>query len=244
MEAKEIKKKLEGVLPDFNWKENSWNFRANIACARISIEDEKLLIPGLVKVRMVEHLSEENLLDDVNNFKEKLGLISEDLWNDEEIQLEDIDEGFLDSIIAGLRLWREGIDKLRKGKSDRDQLIIIHPDWDLEDFEKDFKFISKESEDCFGFRLGIMSTKDWDFSNDDLCRELNENSGECFAIGPEEGEGEYDYDEEGEDDDEDIEEKEYPEVIIDRELEEAYDELKEKYPNIIHITKIYETDFD
>lgn len=241
MKKEEIKKKLEEELPDFKWKESEYidAYSTDIACARISVEENIFLIPGIVKLRMTEHLERENLLIDVDKFKERLGLTGDNFWNDEEIQLEDIDEGFLDSIISGLKLWREGIDKLRRGKSDRDQLIIIHPDWDLEDFEVDFKIITGDDRD---YRLGIMSTRNWDFSNDDLCRELQENSEDCFAIGPEEGG--YDYDEEDENDDEGIEEKEYPEIIIDRELEKAYDELKEKYPNIIHITEIYETDFD
>ena len=66
-----------------------------------------------------------------------------------------------------------------------------------------------------------MSTKEWDFGNDELCTELNENSGDCFGIGV--------------DNEDSLED-----------LPKTYEELKEQYPDVTKIpeSRIYWTDFD
>ncbi len=232
MKNEEIIKKLKEELPDFDWTEQKdGTIEASMACATFIAgigyfnSDFELDFSVYVKRKVLSYLEEKNLLSDVDEFENKLGLDKNNRYSDDPIPFNTIDENFLDLVIKGLRIWKNELDKLRKGDTDEDQLIIIHPDWDLKGFEKDFKFITKEPDSCFDPRLGVMSTKDWDFGNEDLRDELQENSGDCFCIWP--------YDE----DDDWI-------SIDDDELKDAKNELQQIYPDLSKFTKIYNTDFD
>lgn len=161
----------------------------------------------------------KNNLDITGRFKQVFNL------EDGFTPIDDIDDHILDLIIKGLRNWKNYIDGIRKSKDEKDQLIIIHPDWDIESFKKDFKIVCGEG---MNWRLGIMSTGEWDFSNDELCDELHENSCDCFGIGSIFDEGW----------------SSLEEWLEDSDLTEVYEELKKKYPGVDLIKDIYETDFD
>lgn len=228
MKNSEIIRRLAENLPDFGWISEELDktpIEASVACAVFTAGDNysnsgecELDFPVYVKRKVVSYLQERNLLLDVEveAFEEKLGLDKNNKYSDEPIRFSTIDENFLDLLIKGLKIWKEEIDKLRKGNTDEDQLIIIHPDWNIDGFEKDFKFLTPEPDSCFDFRMGIMSTKDWDFGNEDLRDELQENSGDCFCIWP----------------------------FDDDELKDAKDEWRKLYPDLDKITLVYNTDFD
>lgn len=230
MKSKDITKKLKEGLQDFNWiiEPDEISMYASVACACFIAGDNlhsdyyELDFSINVKKKIVDYLVENKLITDTKLFRKRLGLDETCDYSDSPIKYSDIDENFLDLVIKGLRIWKDNIDILRKGDIDEDQLIIIHPDWYLEDFEKDFKFITEDHEN-FECRLGIMSTKDWDFGKEELRDELNKNSCDSFAIWP------------FEPDDDSVDEDE---------LEEAREELKKMYPNLDSITKVYNTDFD
>lgn len=226
MKKEELIKRLQESLPEFNFRVHRFSEEGytNISCARFNIDNDIFDFSGRVKQRMADYIEKNNLAKDIDKFKRKLGLVelADNDYNDHSILLSDIDEEFLGLLIKGLKGWKEWLDEFRKGESNRDQLIIIHPDWDLEDFEKDFKIISGEEGD---YRLGIISTDKWDFSNEELRDELQVYSGDCFCIWSIE--------------DEDMS---LQEIIEDRELEDAYRQIK--YPNLKSITEIYSTDFD
>lgn len=224
MKVQEIVEKLKRELSELNWiTESSYRFselESSFACSDIWIGDQSgkyyLAMTERIMKKILKYVKHNGL--DNGRFKQ--------IFNPEEgsVLLDSIDDYILGLIIKGLKDWKEGIDKLRKSDVDEDQLIFIHPDWNIESFKKDFKVIVGNDD---GWRLGIMSTKDWDFSNDDLCSELNENSEDCFAIG--------------------LMSERYDsleEVLEDMELTKEYEELKEKYPGVESITEIYDTDFD
>lgn len=230
MKNEEIIKKLKEELPDFDWTEQKdGTIETSVACATFiagigySNSDFELDFSVDVKRKVLSYLEEKNLLSDVDEFENKLGLDKNNKYSDDPIPFNTIDENFLDLVIKGLKIWKDELDKLRKGDTDEDQLIIIHPDWDLKGFEKDFKFITKEPDSCFDPRLGVMSTKDWDFGKEELRDELQYNSCDCFCIWP------YDEDDDSIDDDE---------------LKDAKNELQQIYPDLSKFTKIYNTDFD
>ena len=225
MKKEELIKKLQDELPELNWKTNIRyaDLESNFACSMIwageQHEGTGLDMSIHVAEKVLDYVKKNNL-DTDGRFKQ--------IFNPEEglISVDDIDDHILDLIIKGLRGWKNYIDGIRKSSDERDQLIFIHPDWDIESFEKDFKVVVGEDMD---WRLGIMSTKDWDFSNYELCNELNENSCDSFAIG-----SLFDVWDSIE------------ETLADRELTEEYEELKKKYRGVelIRDMDIYETDFD
>ena len=223
MNKEKLIEKLKNELPELNWKDNIRyaSIESNFACAFMLAGDtydgDGFDIPVHVAKKILNYVKKNNL-DTTGRFKQ--------VFKPEEgvISIDDIDDYILDLIIKGLRNWKNYIDGLRKSKDERDQLIIIHPDWDIESFKKDFKIIVGEDMD---WRLGIISTKDWDFSNDELCDELNENSCDCFGIG-----SIFDTWDSLE------------ELLEEWDLTKEYEELKKKYPGVDLIKDIYDTDFD
>lgn len=211
MKKEDLEKRFKKEFPEFKWIDKYGDLRTEFALAEISVNED---YEDYIEIPM----GSKNFIPGIENF-------IEDTY-DNTLTIDSINEELFDKIIEGIKQWREHIDSIRKSKDERDQLIFIHPDWYIESFEKDFKIIVGEA-NSLGGRLGIMSTKDWDFSNDDLCRELNENSRDCFAIGL-------------------ISERydSLEEALEDMELTKEYEELKEKYPGIESITEIYDTDFD
>ena len=226
MKLTEIVEKLKNELPELNWYDTGYWFDGTYACATIGIKKDYLYLDMSlqVKKRIAELLLKHGLISDVEDFKKNtLNISNEDDYEDDVISLDSMDETTFDLIIKGLKYWKEFIDDLRKSNFDEDQLILIHTDWDIESsFKKDFKVIVENIDDSWGvFDLGVMSTKEWDFGNDELCTELNENSGDCFCIGV---------------DNEDCLE----------DLPKTYEELKKLYPDVTKIpeSRIYWTDFD
>jgi hypothetical protein len=223
MKNEELIEKLKKELPELNWKDDvryayiESNFACSFIMAGETCDGDGFDISVHVAEKMLDYVKKNNL-DTTGRFNQ--------VFNIEEgfISIDDIDDYILDLIIKGLRNWKNYIDGLRKSKDERDQLIFIHPDWDIESFKKDFKIIVGEDMD---WRLGIINTKDWDFSNDELCAELGENSCDCFGIGPF-----YDMWDSLE------------EALEDWDLTEEYEELKKKYPGVDLIEDIYDTDFD
>ena len=221
MNKEKLIEKLKNELPELNWREECTNLESNFACAFMLAGDtydgDGFDIPVHVAKKILNYVKKNNL-DTTGRFKQ--------VFKPEEgvISIDDIDDYILDLIIKGLRNWKNYIDGLRKSKDERDQLIIIHPDWDIESFKKAFKIIVGEDMD---WRLGIISTKDWDFSNDELCDELNENSCDCFGIG-----SIFDTWDSLE------------ELLEEWDLTKEYEELKKKYPGVDLIKDIYDTDFD
>lgn len=226
MNKERLIKRLQDELPELNWKDrknDDADLESNFACAFILAGDTYdgtgFDISVHVAKKILNYVKKNNL-DTTGRFKQVFDL------REGVISIDDIDDYILDLIIKGLRYWKSYIDGLRKSEDVRDQLIIIHPDWDIESFKKDFKIVCGEDMD---WRLGIMSTGEWDFSNDELCNELNENSCDCFGIG-----SAFDMWDSLEELLEDS----------DEELTVAYEELKNKYPGVDLIKDIYETDFD
>lgn len=226
MKLTEIVRKLKNELPELNWYDSGYWFGSTYACATISIKKDYLYLDMSLQVkrRIAELLLKHGLISDVEDFKKNtLNISNEDDYEDDVISLDSMDETTFDLIIKGLKYWKEFIDDLRKSNFDEDQLILIHADWDIESsFKNDFKVIVENIDDSWGaFDLGVMSTKEWDFGNDELCTELNENSGDCFGIGV--------------DNEDSLED-----------LPKTYEELKEQYPDVTKIpeSRIYWTDFD
>lgn len=226
MKLTEIVEKLKNELPELNWYDNEYWFGSTYACATIRIDKDDLYLDMSLQVkrRIAELLLKHRLISDVEDFKKNtLNISNEDDYDDDVISFDSMDETTFDLIIKGLKYWKEFIDDLRKSNFDEDQLILIHTDWDIESsFKNDFKVIVENIDDSWGaFDLGVMSTKEWDFGNDELCTELNENSGDCFGIGV---------------DNEDCLE----------DLSKTYEKLKEQYPDVTKIpeSRIYWTDFD
>jgi len=218
MDKERLIERLKNELPELNWKEREYaDLESKFACASILAGDTYdgtgFYIHSIHVANKILNYIEKNNLDTTGKFKQVFK--PEDNFT----SIDDIDDNILDLIIKGLRNWKNYIDGLRKSKDERNQLIIIHPDWDIESFKKDFKIV------CGG--LGIMSTGEWDFSNDELCGELNENSCDCFGIG-----SIFDMWDSLE------------ELLEDWDLTEEYEELKKKYPGVDLIKDIYETDFD
>lgn len=225
MNKKELVEKLRKELPEFDWKDDGYwsdeDVYTHFACTRILFgecgNDERgAEVPPFVIDRMKDYVSNIGGNSEISSLVSGEGFIPEDIVDS---------EAYLDLITKSIGDWKkEHVDKLRKGTTLEDQLVLIHPDWSIEGFEKDFKVILDVcDEDDFYEKIGIMSTGEWNFGNDRLCNELSDNSGDCFAIWPYE-----------EDEDEPFQEK-YP---------KTYEELKKVYPNVDKITKIYATDFD
>lgn len=223
MNKEKLIERLKNELPELNWKEKGYaDLESNFACAFILAGDTYdgvgFDISIHVAKKILNYFFQYNL-DTTGKFKQVFDL------KEGFISIDNIDDNILDLIIKGLKYWKNYIDGLRKSKDEKDQLIIIHPDWDIESFKKDFKIVVGEDMD---WRLGIMSTKNWDFSNEELCDELNGNSCDCFGIG-----SIFDVWDSLE------------ELLEDIDLTEEYEELKKKYPEVDLINKdIYETDFD
>lgn len=227
MKIQEFTDKLKKELPELNWKDYvvSEDIISDFAFSEILVGDFYgsigLRISSSHVAKKVLNYIERNNLDTTGRFKQ--------VFDSEEgfISINDIDDYILDLIIKGLKNWKEYIDRIRKSKDERDQLIIIHPDWDIDSFKNDFKIVCGDNRD---YRIGIMSTKDWDFSNDKLCSELTENSCDCFGIGL--------LSDVTDSFDEFLEDS-------DDELTKAWEELKEKYPDfVVSYEDIYITDFD
>lgn len=211
MKKEDLEKRFKKEFPEFKWIDKYGDLKTEFALAEISVNDNEDY-EDYIEIPM----GSKNFIPGIENF-------IEDTY-DNTLTINSINEELFDKIIEGIKQWREHIDSIRKSEDERDQLVLIHPDWDIESFKKDFKIVCGDDMD---WRLGIMSTKDWDFSNDDLCRELNENSKDCFAIGL-------------------MSERwdSLEEALEDMELTKEYEELKEKYPGVGSITEIYDTDFD
>ena len=209
MKKEDLVKRFKEEFPEFNWEERYDYLRTNFALAQIQVDEEFVEIP----------MGSKKFIPGIKN-------LIEDEY-DVSLTIDSINEEILDKIIKGIKCWEKHIDKLRKSKNERDQLIFIHPGWDIESFKKDFKIVVGENVD---WRLGIMSTGDWDFSNDELCTELQENSGDCFGIGP--------FFDQWDDS--------LEEALENWDLTEAYEELKKKYSNVelIKDEDIYDTDLD
>lgn len=226
MKTLDVIEKLEKELPELNWTSNDRWFNCNFACTGIYIDknDSTLDMSIQVKKRIAKLLFKNKLISNQESFKKDiLKITNEKYYEDDIIYLDSLDETSFDLIIKGLKLWKEFIDNLRKSDNPKDQLIIIHPDWDIEGFKKDFKIIVENHSDSgWPEGLGIMSTGEWDFGSSRLCDELNENSGDCFSIWVDE------------------------EDMLEDDCSETYEELKKQYPEVINIpeSRIYCTDFD
>lgn len=126
------------------------------------------------------------------------------IMDNDEIFFEDEDDKTIDLIISGLKAWKNHMDTLRRGIKEEHQVVFIHPSWNIDSdiIKKDFKYIA-------GNRLGIMSTKDWNFGNKQLTDFIQGNSQNCLLIWPA-----------GED------------AIVNIKNFSLYQELKKSYPNI------------
>lgn len=228
MTKKELVEKFKSKFPELKWKEFGGDFRTQFACSRFEIEDDyDTGSPGLVipvKEKLLDycipHLSKYGI--SLRKFKEIMNPNEEYIW------IDSIDPNIIDLIMVCLRDWVDYINTLRspaKGSLIEDQLVLIHPDWDIEyGFEDDFEVIVSDDDpdNWADWRLGVMSTEKWDFGKDELKDELNDNSGDCFCI--------WEYDEEP-----------LPES---EEFSKLYENLKKVYPDADKVTKVYSTDFD
>lgn len=228
MDKERLIERLKNELSDLNWKERKerkyTDLESNFACAFILAGDTYSGTGFGISIHVAKKILnyiEKNNLDITGRFKKVFN------FEDGFTSIDDIDDHILDLTIKGLKNWKNYIDGLRKSKDERDQLILIHPDWDIESFKKDFKIVCGEDGD---WRLGIMSTGEWNFSNDELCDELNKNSCDCFGIG-----SFYDMM---------LDWDSLEEFLEDKDLTEEYEELKKKYPDVNSIKDIYDTDFD
>lgn len=219
MNKKDILNQFKLKFPDFTITSDSANYRL----AEFNLRSGQLALPYALESFMMDKV------------KEKIGKFIGDafvdfLSDDRDCLLFDItrlDQRSLDIIFDAVRSWKQDFDKSLKSDSIIqivDQVVLIHPDIDdisAPDLLKDCTSIIGKSG---SWRIGIISTSTWDFSNQEFIDHIEENSDECFHI----------YE---------VEDDELDEVLGDSRLGREYERLVKHRPELAK-AKVYTTDWD
>lgn len=219
MNKKDILNQFKLKFPDFTITSDSAHYRL----AEFNLRSGQLALPYALESFMMDKV------------KEKIGKFIGDafvdfLSDDRDCLLFDItrlDQRSLDIIFDAVRSWKQDFDKSLKSDSIIqivDQVVLIHPDIDdisAPDLLKDCTSIIGKSG---SWRIGIISTSTWDFSNQEFTEHIEENSEDCFCI-------------------DGVEEDDLDEALGETKLGREYERLVNQRPELAK-AKIYITDWD
>ena len=128
---------------------------------------------------MPPELLGEYIQDDIENCpEESREKYKEDEWCESTFDSEED----LDFFLRNLRRYVDKCESVRHSDEDIDQIVFLHPDIPEDEtfgFFKDFKCIVKSSD---GYSIGIISTKDWDFRNEELIDLFCSSNGDALGI--------------------------------------------------------------
>jgi len=221
MNKKDILDQFKSEFPDFTITSDS----AHYGLAEFNLRSGQLALPYALGSFVVDKVK-ENIGKSMGNAFVDFLIIDECDY----CPLFDItrlDQKSLDVIFDAVRSWKQDFDKSRKSNNIiqiEDQVVLIHPDVDdisAPDLLKDCTSIIGKSG---SWRIGIINTSTWDFSNQGFIDHIEENSDCCFHI----------YE---------VEDDELDEVLGDARLGREYERLVKHRPELAK-AKVYTTDWD
>ena len=146
--------------------------------------------------------------------------------SNENIKIAELTSQDVECIVTAIFDWKQKCDALKVDPDEnKDQLVVIHEnmdDWNAQEILRDFRFIVSDDNESWAPRLGVISSKKWNFGNDDFLWLLQRNSEDCFGVGS----------------------ISRDELFGEYELGDLYNKLKQLYPNLDNIHRIYATDWD
>lgn len=220
MNKKDILNQFKLKFPDFTITSDS----AHYGLAEFNLRSGQLALPYSLGSFMMDKVNE--------NIKKSMGdafvdfLISDDCDSCLLFDITRLDQRSLDTIFDVIRSWKQDFDKSRKSNiiQIEDQVVLIHPDIDnisAPDLLKDCTSIIGKSG---SWRIGIISTSTWDFSNQEFTEHIEENSEDCFCI-------------------DGVEEDDLDEALGETKLGREYERLVNQRPELAK-AKVYITDWD
>ena len=220
MNKKDILNQFKSEFPDFTITSDSAHYRL----AEFNLRSGQLSLPYSLESFMMDKVKEkiEKFFGDA--FVDFLSDVCDCCLL---FDIARLDQRSLDIIFDAVRSWKQDFDKSLK--SDNiiqivDQVVLIHPDIDninAPDLLKDCTTIIGKSR---SWRIGIISTSTWDFSNQEFIEYIEENSEDCFCI-------------------DEIKGDKLDEALGDARLGRGYERLVNQRPELAK-AKVYITDWD
>ena len=179
MNKKDILDKFKLEFPDFTITSDS----AHYGLAEFNLRSGQLALPYALESFMMDKVKEK--IWKVIGFAFANFLISNDWVSYLLFDITRLDQISLDTIFDAVRSWKQDFDKSLKSNNIIqivDQVVLIHPDIDdtnAPDLLKDCTSIIGKSG---SWRIGIISTSTWDFSNQEFTEHIEENSDDRFCI--------------------------------------------------------------
>lgn len=216
VKIEKIIEKFKAVVPEFTWKrdEDDETIYGYYFTNRFSFYPN-----GTIENNMYPELLDTYFREDIEQCpKESREKYENYEWSGSTFDSEED----LDFFLRSLRRYVDECESVRHSNEDIDQIVFLHPDIPEDEvlgFLNDFKCVINSPNFC-GYGVGIISTKNWDFRNEELIDLFCSSNGDAFGI------------------------EEYEDGDIDEDDEELLEELYKKYPEAKNIKSIYITSYD
>lgn len=213
VKTEKIIEKFKAVVPEFIWKKD----KNDETIYGYYFTNQFSFFPdGTMENNMSPELLDTYLLDDIKNCpKESREKYKNYEWSGSTFDSEKDLEFFL----CNLRHYVDECESVRHSDEDVDQIVFLHPDIPEDEvfgFLNDFKCIIKPTNCDYG--IGVISTKNWNFRNEDLIDLFCSSNGDAFGI------------------------NEYEDEV--EEEVELLKKLYKKYPSAKNIRRMYVTSYD
>ena len=174
LKIEKVIEKFKEVIPELLWKKGNENIYCYYFTNRFTFFKD-----GRMENMMPPELLGEYIQDDIENCpEESREKYEEDEWCESTFDSEED----LDFFLRNLRRYVDKCESVRHSDEDLNQIVFLHPDIPEDEtfgFLRDFKYIVKSSD---GYSIGIISTKDWDFRNEELIDLFCSSNGDALGI--------------------------------------------------------------
>ncbi len=177
VKTEKIIEKFKAIVPEFIWKKD----KNDETIYGYYFTNQFSFFPdGTMENNMSPELLDTYLLDNIKNCpKESREKYKNYEWSGSTFDSEDD----LNFFLCNLRHYVDECESVRHSDEDIDQIVFLHPDIPMDEvfgFINDFKCIINPGVWTYG--IGVISTKNWNFRNENLIDLFCSSNGDAFGI--------------------------------------------------------------